>query len=225
MAENINNTKTAVVFGGTGLVGNELIKELIENQDYGKIIAVTRKDFSILDPKLEQLFFLDFTQLMQLKEELSATEYFCCIGTTIKAAGSQQSFRQVDLDIPCEIARLAETLSVPHLVVVSSMGADASSSNFYLKTKGEMEKAVREIYSGSLKFVRPSLLMGERKEPRFGESVAIGFMKLFGCLFIGFLGKYKGIKARDVAKAMIKIVDSPPERVFFDSKELFDEIL
>jgi uncharacterized protein YbjT (DUF2867 family) len=211
----------AVVFGATGLVGGELINELLEQNDF-KVIAVARRDLPVSNPELEIVHLEDYSQLINHKEKLKAAAYFCCIGTTIKIAGSRESFRKVDLSIPQQIAQLAESLSVPALVVISSIGADPASSNFYLRTKGEMEKTVREIYSGNLKFVRPSLLMGNRKEFRFGERASTGFMKAFGWLFTGPMRKYKGIYARDVARAMIKISRLPKDKAIFESDELQD---
>lgn len=211
---------TAVVFGSTGLVGEELISVLLANNDYEKVIAVTRKPLPIRDSKLVEVQLADFSQLIQLGEKLKASGFYCCIGTTIAVAGSKEAFRKVDLDIPQEIARLAEALSIPALVVISSIGASFESSNFYLKTKGEMEKSVREIYSGNLKIVRPSFLMGKRTEFRFGEKLGIGFMRIFGWLFVGPLKKYRGINAHDVALAMVKLASLPSDRVVFESDEL-----
>jgi len=214
--------KCAVVFGATGLVGKELVAELCASNDFEKITAVTRKKLSISDPKLDQVQIDDFSRLMELKEKLNAGLVFCCIGTTIKVAGSKEAFTKVDLDIPKKIAQLAEALSAPALVVISSIGADAASSNFYLRTKGEMEKSVREIYSGKLRIVRPSLLMGNRDEFRFGEKVSTGFMKTFGWLFAGPLKKYRGIYARDVARAMIKISHFKSGKTVYESNELLE---
>ncbi|MDD4921070.1 MAG: hypothetical protein PHS30_01180 [Bacteroidales bacterium] len=215
-----NNNRTAVVFGATGLVGKALINELIGNQAYVKVIAVLRKDLPFSSPKLEQLLFPDFKYLMHLKGELSATDYFCCIGTTIDKVGSKKAFHQVDFEIPTQIAHLAKELSIPNLVVISSLGADAASSYFYLRTKGKMEKSVQKIYTGNLKIVRPSLLMGERSEPRFWERVAIVVMRFFGWLLIGPLGKYRGIDAGDLAKVMVELTGYPTDQVLFESKEL-----
>jgi uncharacterized protein YbjT (DUF2867 family) len=214
----MNNT--VVVFGATGLVGRELVSELIENTDCEKVITVTRSRLPFLNPKLEQVQLTDFSALMHVKDKLSATTFYCCIGTTIKAAGSKAAFRQVDLEIPLQIARLANAISVSNLVIISSIGAQASSSNYYLRTKGEMENAVRITYNGNLKIVRPSLLMGNREKFRFGEKFAIAFMKIFGWMLAGPLRKYKGIYARDVAKAMIKVARLPAGKVFFESNEL-----
>jgi uncharacterized protein YbjT (DUF2867 family) len=214
------DTKRAVVFGATGMVGKELINALLENNDYESIIAVVRKQLIITDPKLKQIKLSDFSKLMDLRDKLKAGVFFCSIGTTIKTAGSKEEFARVDLEIPKNIARLAESLSIPSFVAISSIGADANSSNFYLKTKGEMEKAVRDIYHGNLKFVRPSLLMGNRDEFRFGEKVSVAFMKGFGWLFAGPLKKYRGIYAHDVAHAMIKISDHSGDKMIYESDEL-----
>lgn len=224
MTEKENLKKSAVVFGATGLVGKELINGLSADNDYQKITAVVRRPLSFANSKTEQVVLSDFTRLTDLKDQLHASAYFCCIGTTIKAAGSKEAFRKVDLDIPQQIARLAEALSIPALVVISSMGANASSSNFYLHTKGEMEKTLRELYSDNLKFVRPSLLMGKREEFRLGERIAVAFMKIFGWLFIGPLRRYKGISACDVACAMIKITEYPRDMLVFESDEIYDLI-
>ena len=214
--------KCAVVFGATGLVGKALLTELLAGNDFEKVTAVSRKKLSISDPKLEQVQIDDFSRLLEVKDKLKPGLFFCCIGTTIKTAGSKEAFTKIDREIPVKIAHLAEALSAPSLVVISSIGASADSSNFYLRTKGEMEKAVREAYSGKLKFVRPSLLMGSREEFRFGEKIASGFMKTFGWLFAGPLKKYRGIYARDVARAMIKISHFKSGKTVYESNELQD---
>jgi uncharacterized protein YbjT (DUF2867 family) len=220
MTLNPDTRKSAVVFGATGLVGKELINALLENNDFESITAVVRKQLVLTDSKLKQIKLPDFSKLLDLRDKLKAEVFFCSVGTTIKTAGSKEEFARVDLEIPKKIAQLAEALSIPSLVAISSIGADANSSNFYLRTKGEMEKTVREIYHGNLKFVRPSLLMGNRNEFRFGEKVSVAFMKGFGWLFAGPFKKYRGIYARDVAHAMIKISDQPADKLIYESDEL-----
>jgi uncharacterized protein YbjT (DUF2867 family) len=220
MTLNPDTRKSAVVFGATGLVGKELINALLENNDFESITAVVRKQLVLTDSKLKQIKLPDFSKLLDLRDKLKAEVFFCSVGTTIKTAGSKEEFARVDLEIPKKIAQLAEALSIPSLVAISSIGADANSSNFYLRTKGEMEKTVREIYHGNLKFVRPSLLMGNRNEFRFGEKVSVAFMKGFGWLFAGPFKKYRGIYARDVAHAMIKISDQTADKLIYESDEL-----
>jgi uncharacterized protein YbjT (DUF2867 family) len=201
--------KNAVVFGATGLVGEVLVDQLIHNDHYGQITLIVRKEVYLNHPKINIILLADFSKLEQFKTRLEADVYFCCIGTTINKARSRQAFRKVDLDIPLAIARLAESLKVPHLVVISSVGANAKSGNFYLRTKGEMEDEVRSAFHGGLKFIRPSLLMGQRKEKRPAEKASYLFMKTFGWLFIGPLKKYKGIDVKKVAATMIRVADSP----------------
>lgn len=213
--------RTAVVFGSTGLVGKELVKVLLSSESYDKVVAVARRRQDIADPKLEQVEISDFTNLIKVQDKLDAAVYFCCIGTTMKTAGSKEAFRKVDFEIPKQIAILADQLSINYMVVISSLGAKAVSSNFYLKTKGEMEETVRHIYHGNLKIVRPSLLMGKRSEFRFGERFAVFFMKVFGWLFIGPLKKYKGISAENVALAMIRTAEYPSDKIVYESDELY----
>ncbi len=214
--------RTAIVFGPTGLVGKELVDELINDMALNKVVTVARRDIGIVDPKLEQVIIPDYSHFMQLKNKLDAGVYFCCIGTTIKKAGSQEAFTKVDLEIPKMIAQMADILSINNLVVISSIGANPHSGNFYLRTKGEMEERVRHLYKGNLKIVRPSLLMGERTEFRMAEKISAFLMKIFGWMFIGPLKKYKGITARNVAKAMIMVTQYPLEKVIFECDELHD---
>lgn len=214
--------QTAVVFGATGMVGKELVYELLEGSEFLKVIAIVRNTLPIANGKLEQLAINDYSQLAQHKEKLNADVYFCCIGTTIKKAGSQDAFRKVDYDIPVQVSRLAQELGITSLVIISSIGASANTSNFYLRTKGEMEQAVKEIFKGNLKIVRPSLLMGHRNEFRFGEKAATIVMKALGILMIGPLKKYKGIYAWDVARAMIKSTSLPKETIILESDKLAD---
>lgn len=214
--------QTAVVFGATGMVGKELVYELLEGSEFLKIIAIVRNPLPIANSKLEQLAINDYSQLARHKEKLNADVYFCCIGTTIKKAGSQDAFRKVDYDIPVQVAQLAQEFSFSSLVIISSIGSNANTSNFYLRTKGEMEQAVQEIYKGNLKIVRPSLLIGHRSEFRFGEKAATILMKAIGILMIGPLKKYKAIYAWDVARAMIKSTSLPKETIILESDKLAD---
>ena len=210
----------AIVFGATGLVGKELVFELLESPRFLKVKAVVRNPLPLAHPKLEQIVLKDYSNLADYTTQLSADAYFCCIGTTIKKAGSQEAFRKIDFDIPVKIATLAESLKVTTLVVISSVGATVNTSNFYLRTKGEMEQAVRKQFSGNLKMMHPSLLLGNRSEFRLGERVAQIIMKGLGILMLGPLAKYKAIHAWDVARAMIKSMDLPKEKFIVESVEI-----
>lgn len=213
--------QTAVVFGATGLVGYELVKTLLDSHRYTTVVAVTRRLLPLTNPALEQLVLADYGQLMTYKDSLNAAVYFCCIGTTLRKAGSRLAFRKVDYDIPCHIAELAEALAIPAMIVISSLGASIRTTNFYLRTKGEMELAVRERYTGRLVFVRPSLLIGFRQEVRIGESLGVVFMRLFGWLLTGRLARFKGIGASQVAAAMMTLAGmANPDRLY-ETDELF----
>jgi len=214
--------RSAVVFGASGLVGTELLKELKSKDDFEKISPVVRGELNLQHPKINQIILNDYENLSDHIRSLTATDYFCCIGTTIKTAKSKEAFRKVDYGIPVQIATLARQLNIPNLVIVSSIGADSRSGSFYLRTKGDMENEVRKIYKGNLKFVRPSLLLGDRKESRSGEKIAIVFMKAFAWIFTGPMKKYRAIPVRTVARSMIYATSLPVDKIFLEGEDLFN---
>ncbi|MDP3399169.1 MAG: NAD-dependent epimerase/dehydratase family protein [Bacteroidales bacterium] len=195
--------KKAVVFGATGLVGKEVVKQLLTNDIFTSVTSVVRRDPGISDPKLKILTLPDFGSIDFFAENLVADVYFICIGTTIKKAGTKESFFHTDHDIPLKIAHLAERLNIPVVSVISSIGAKSTSSNFYLSTKGKMEQSVKEAYSGNLQIARPSLLLGKREEFRFGERAGTLIFYAVSWLMVGPLRKYRGVKASVVAAGMI----------------------
>lgn len=189
--------KTAIIIGATGLVGSSLTQLLLEDSRYEKIKILVRKKINLEHSKLEQLIFnFDNPDNSIIKGD----ELYCCLGTTIKKAGSQNAFRKVDFDYPTQIAKIAKHNNIQKMAVVSSMGANSKSKIFYNKVKGEMEETLKNISFQSLIIVRPSLLLGKREEFRFGEKVASFIMTIFS-IFIP--AKYKGIKAHKVASGMI----------------------
>lgn len=214
--------RNAVIFGTTGLIGNHLSQLLSKNSEYEKVYAFARNKPDLLPSNIEY-FALD-PSLIKIPEAID--DVFVCLGTTMKKAGSKDAFRKVDYDLVVGIAKQAKNSSVKHFIVVSSLGADPSSNNFYLKTKGEMEEAVKQLDFEYCGFLRPSLLLGNRKEFRFGEKIAILFFKIFSFIFVGPLKKYKGIKAEDVAKGMIMLAKSGIGKVTVESniiKKIADE--
>jgi uncharacterized protein YbjT (DUF2867 family) len=212
--------KTAVIFGSSGLTGFEVLKQLCDHPNYGKIICYNRKPLQYKHEKFEEIV-VDFDKLSGSIKKLEADEVYCCLGTTIKKAGSQQAFRKVDLDYPVEIGKLAEQNKIRHYLVVSSIGANHRSGNFYLKTKGAMEEAISKYDIPQITFARPSMLLGDRKEYRFGEEMGKILLKVISPFMIGKLKKYRGIQAETVANAMIIIANSSPvNRKFFESHEL-----
>lgn len=212
--------KTAIIFGSSGLTGFQVLKQLCEHPNYRKIICYNRKTLAFNHPKFDEII-LDFDNLSSSIKKMQADEVYCCLGTTIKKAGSQQAFRKVDLEYPVAIGKLAEQNKVRHYLVVSSIGANHRSGNFYLKTKGEMEEAISHYSIPQITFARPSMLLGDRKEYRFGEEMGKLLLKTVTSFMIGKLKKYRGIEARTVAKAMIIIANSSPvNRKHFESHEL-----
>ena len=196
--------KTALIIGSTGLIGSHLLDLLLESQEYEKIITFVKRDSGIQHPKLKQ-HIIDFDKPETYKELVVGDDFFCSIGTTIKKAGSQNAFRKVDFEYPKQFASLAQQNKVKQFLIITSLGADANSSNFYLKTKGEIQDFLKNCAFESISILQPSLLLGNRTEFRLGEKMGVYFMKLFSFLFIGNLKKYKAIQSEAVAKAMFII--------------------
>ncbi|MGX5817557.1 NAD(P)H-binding protein [Chitinophaga lutea] len=193
---------TAIVIGATGLVGTQLTLALLKDGAYDHVRTVGRKPFPLSDPKLENVV-IDMADDNALREALQGDVLFCCIGTTIKKAGSQAAFRAVDFDIPLRAATLSRENKVRQFHLISAIGARAASSNFYLRTKGEVEEALMKTGFPSLFIYRPSFLMGDRKEVRFGEQAALLLSPLMKLFLHGSLRKYRPVKAATVAQAMI----------------------
>jgi uncharacterized protein YbjT (DUF2867 family) len=194
--------KTALIAGATGLIGHSLIKYIQESDEYDKVIALVRKPSITPHPKVDEQL-INFEQLANFITSNKVDDVFCCLGTTIKTAGSQEAFTKVDYTYVVELAKWAEKNDCKHFSVVSSVGAKADTSNFYLRTKGQMETAISDLNIPSIHIFRPSLLLGQRDEFRFGEKFSEVIMGLFKPLLIGGLRKYRAIQAHDVAKAMI----------------------
>ncbi|NJO69733.1 MAG: NAD(P)H-binding protein [Bacteroidetes bacterium] len=179
--------KTAFVFGASGLVGSNLYRQLLNNPDYEKVILIIRKPIVVVHPKAQEISLseyesFDFTGTSSL--DLHA---FCCLGTTIKKAGSKDEFKKVDYELPLKIAEWAKANGIETFVAVSSIGASSGSGNFYLKTKGEMEEAIKTLGIPRTVFVRPSLLMGNRNEFRLGEEIAKTMAGLMNLILFGSL--------------------------------------
>ncbi|KAF0129495.1 MAG: nucleoside-diphosphate-sugar epimerase [Bacteroidetes bacterium] len=204
----------ALIFGATGLIGGHLLNLLLSSEHYNSVVSLGRKTLNISHPKLIQTQ-IDFENLQAYFVDIDVDVVFCCLGTTIKKAGSQDNFKKIDYDYPVLISQIAMGLNVPRMVVVSSIGADPESTNFYLKTKGLMEKNVTASGLKFITFMRPSLLLGDREEFRAGEKIAAILMQLFGWLMVGPMRPYKAVKARDVAKAMLQAsLEKAPPKVY-----------
>ncbi|WP_176444691.1 NAD(P)H-binding protein [Paenibacillus herberti] len=195
--------KTAVIAGATGLVGGELLQLLLQQQEYGVVIAVGRRSTGVSHPKLEELIWDDSQPEAVLEGRLGGADLFIATGTTIKRAGSQQKFREVDYELPLRLARSAATQGADSLAIVSSIGASTSSRYFYLKVKGELEQRLTELGLRHLVILRPAQLLGNRAENRPGEVWAARLMKPLQALMVGPLARYRPIQAATVAAAML----------------------
>lgn len=204
--------KTAIIIGASGLVGNEVLKLLLTDDHFDKVKIFVRKPLSINHPKLEQ-HVIDFDLIFKSTDLVKGDILFCCLGTTIKTAGSKEEFKKVDYAYPLAFAKIAKQNGVKKFLLISSIGANNTSSNFYLKVKGDIEKELEKLKYESLIIVRPSMLLGDRKEFRLGESIGKIVMKLISILFIGKFNKYKAIEASTVARAMIELSKSNLEGV------------
>ncbi len=213
--------KTALVFGATGLVGSELTKLLLSNDHYDLVRIFVRNKTDIQHPKLLQVVnSLDNPD--EIASEITGDDLYCCLGTTREKAGSREAFEWVDLHLPLKIASIALKNEVRKFLVVSSIGAKPSSRNFYLRTKGNMEKGILALNFENICIVRPSILLGQREERRLGEEAGKIIIRIFSFLLNGPLKKYKGIQAETVARAMIRLANTVNKRVILESHKLQD---
>lgn len=193
--------KTACILGATGLVGHELLTQLLNDSNYEKVKIFIRKEIELNHPKLEK-HLIDFDDTNSWKELVTGDVLFSAFGTTINKAGSKEAQYKIDFTYQYEFAKAAAQNGVRHYVLVSSAGAKATSATFYARIKGELEEAVSKLAFNHLAILRPSLLDGDRKESRIAEQ--IGLVVARALSFIPIVKKYKPIKAHTVAQAMIK---------------------
>jgi uncharacterized protein YbjT (DUF2867 family) len=211
--------KTALLFGATGAVGSQVLHLLINDHRYDRIVVFSRKVIPIEHPKLE--IILDaMSDLDRIAEKIRGDDLFCCIGTTSRKAGSREAFRKVDLDIPVNLARIASGNGVDGFIVISSIGAGNKKTGFYLAVKTEMEEQVIQYDFKRMAIVRPSLLISNRDEFRFGEEAGKALNSLLGWAMKGNLKKYQGIRTDDMARAMIEIMNMEQPQLTWESDEL-----
>jgi uncharacterized protein YbjT (DUF2867 family) len=191
--------KTAIVIGATGLVGSTLVKQLLDNSIYSKVVLLLRKPLNISHSKLVQEV-IDFDNLDASK--IVGDDLFCAMGTTIRKAGSQEAQYKIDCTYPYEIGKIAKVNGVKQYILVSAVGANFESSNFYLRTKGDLEQKIQSLDFQNFVSLRPSMLLGYRGEFRLGEKIGTVLSNILSPLLFGGLRKYHGIEASDVAKAM-----------------------
>lgn len=204
-----SNQRSVVLVGATGLVGAECLRLLLADPAFGRVVVLARRPLEGVGaaPKLAA-HVVDFAHLEEHADLFTADQLICCLGTTISKAGSKERFRAVDLGVPLALATLGAERGVRHFLLVSALGADARSRVFYNRVKGELEGALAALPLRSLSIVRPSLLLGERREFRLGERLAQRLAFLMP-------GKYAAIRASDVAAALVRLAkkDAPGRRV------------
>lgn len=192
-------------------MGSHCLNELLSCDRYEKVIALGRRKLSRENDKLVSLV-VDFDQLEKVEGLAEFDDVFCCLGTTIKKAGSKANFKKVDYTYVINLANLAKKAGAKRFMVVSAVGANAKSSVFYNQVKGEMENSLQELKIPETHIFEPSLLLGDREEFRLGERIGEFAMKIARPILRGGLSKYRAIHAADVAKAMVRFAESAHEQ-------------
>ncbi len=208
----------SIIAGSTGLIGRNVLEVLCNKQE--SVIALTRRPIPDLPTNANQLI-LDFDSFEKNGSLPPCNHVFICLGTTIKKAGSQENFRKVDVGYCLSIAKKAKESGAETLSLVSCIGADSTSKNFYLKTKGELEEVIQNLQFSVLNIYRPSFLVGQRSEKRLSEIVLLKFAKVMDFFLVGSASKYRSVKAELLAKTMVSRIDSKPGVNYF----YFDDLL
>ena len=193
----------AVLAGGTGLVGGECLRLLLEEPRYQRVLALTRRPLTV-HHKLAQTA-ADFPDLAGLSPEIAGGDVFCCLGTTIGKAGSPEAFRRVDRDFPVALARKCAALGARRFLLVSSLGADPDSRLLYSRVKGECERDVAALPFEAVVLLRPALLLGRRAESRPAEAFAQAVLPALSSALVGPLRRYRPVEASAVARAMLRL--------------------
>jgi uncharacterized protein YbjT (DUF2867 family) len=199
------DNKTALLLGASGMVGGFCLQTLQADSNYARIVLLNRRMLPIatrVKPPSVTQKTISFDSL-SAEDFAGVDDIFCALGTTIRKAGSQEAFRRVDLDYPLAAARLARQAGATQFLLVSSVGADPRSKNFYLRTKGELEQEIAQLGFSALHIFRPSLLLGSRAEFRFGERVVQVAAPMLNLAMIGGLRRYRAIPAATVGRAMV----------------------
>jgi len=203
----------AVIAGASGLIGSYLLDILLQSNHYDEVLVLVRRELPVSHKKLVQLV-IDFNNVEDHAAAINGHALFCCLGSTKKKTPGLAQYRKIDYDYPLELAQLTKKNGMRHYHLVSAVGADAKSSNFYTKMKGETEEAIKQTGIKCIHIYEPSILTGDRKESRPMERFAVGLMKFVDPLLIGSLKKYRSIPAQTVAQAMYKQSLKTEEGIF-----------
>ena len=211
--------KTALLFGASGLVGRHLLNQLINDTNYSKIKLFVRSVPEISDPKV-QIIKTDFNNLENQKEDIKGDDCFFCIGTTKQNSSNKDEYRRIELDVPKEVAKIAKSNLVNSFIFVSTLYANPKSSGEYIRFKGLVEEELKRLNFPKLALMRPSFLIGNRKEKRVGETIGIFVFNLISPFLLGPLKKMRPIHSETVAKAMIIVANENLEKNIFESNEI-----
>jgi len=204
--------RTALILGSTGLTGKALTELIRKNKNYSRIILPVRRKDGRPDEKVAEVE-IDYDHIDASSDLFEVDDIFCCLGTTMKKAGSKEAFRKVDYQYPLEAAQLGKEKGVSRFFVISALGVDPSSKIFYNRVKGEVERDLGKLSFAALHIFRPSLLTGKREEKRFSENAGIFLFKAFSFLLAGPLAKYRAIKAETVARAIALAAEGDEEGI------------
>ncbi|MDB5017406.1 MAG: nucleoside-diphosphate sugar epimerase [Mucilaginibacter sp.] len=215
--------KKAIVAGASGLIGSALLNILLQNKEYDTVLILVRRRLPIENNKLKQLI-INFEQIEDHSKLLTGDVVFSCLGSTRIKTPDLKEYRKIDHDYPLRLAKIAFENGIRQFHLVSSIGADSSSSNFYTKMKGETEDDIKRVGLPALYIYQPSLLTGERKEIRIVEKIISGLFKVIDPLLFGKLKKYRSIAATTVAQAMFKQSIEKKEGIFIYPSDKIKQI-
>ena len=211
--------KTALIFGSSGLVGNYLLELILKDNNYNKIKLFVRSDLTDVNSKIE-IIKIDFNNIENHKDKIVGDDCFFCIGTTRKNTPDKNEYIKIEYNLPIEVAKIAKSNSINNFIYISYLGANPNAASLYLKNKGQTEQELIKLNFMNLSILRPSILLGNRKENRVGEKIGIFAMKTRSPLFLGNMKKYKPIKVEYVSKAMLQVAQKDYQKNIFESDEI-----
>ena len=210
----------AIIAGASGLIGSNLLNILLDQPQYNEVLIIVRKELPIQNEKLKQLI-VDFDKLDNYADAITGHAIFSCLGTTNAQTPDKDQYKKIDHDYPLHLARLAKQNGVEQFHVVTAIGADKTSSTFYLKLKGELEEDLKQVGLPTLHIYQPSMLVGRTDGSRFGEKALVTLFKLINPLMVGGLKKYRSIEGHTVARAMFKkSLDAAPGTFTYTSDKI-----
>jgi len=202
--------RTALIVGASGLIGGHCLNYLLDDPSYSEVIALVRKPLLVKHRKLKEVITSFNNTLEQTLSSITAKDVFCCLGSTIKKAGTQEAFRKVDYELVVTIADIMRRHGAEQFIVISAMGANSTSKVFYNRIKGEMEEAIKGLGYPCVRIIRPSLLLGHREEFRLGERIGVMMSPLLKMVLVGSLKKYRPVEVVAVARFMVVVAHEGP---------------